>query len=123
MDRTPETTADITNVQLYSTDLRELGVTQFSNLDGLSFFSPISETRVKSVPEPNEIDNVVRGIVRQLNLEMDSDDVQEMLDSQTEELTTDELLKMLEQDIEELVFRARSFRRSNDGWEFTEGLS
>ncbi|GFX03012.1 hypothetical protein TNCV_3261581 [Trichonephila clavipes] len=46
-----------------------------------------------------------RGIIlsRQINLEVDSDDVQELLDSHNQELTMDELIEMheQEQDIEE----------------------
>ncbi|GFU92267.1 hypothetical protein TNCV_1338481 [Trichonephila clavipes] len=41
-------------------------------------------------------------LARQLNLEVDSDDVQELLDSHKKELTMDELIAMHEQDIDEL---------------------
>ncbi|GFW58670.1 hypothetical protein TNCV_378531 [Trichonephila clavipes] len=45
-------------------------------------------------------------VKEQINLEMDKDDVQELLDSHNQELTTDELIEMHEQehDIEELEF-------------------
>ncbi|GFT98131.1 hypothetical protein TNCV_789501 [Trichonephila clavipes] len=39
---------------------------------------------------------------KQINLEVDSDDVQEVLDSHNQELTMDELIEMHEQHIEEL---------------------
>ncbi|XP_023220465.1 tigger transposable element-derived protein 1-like [Centruroides sculpturatus] len=60
----------------------------------------------ESVPEPDEIGNVIEEVVdlaRQINLEVDSDDLQELLDSHNQELTIDELIEMREQeqDIEE----------------------
>lgn len=59
------------------------------------------------MPGPDEIGNVIKDVVelgRQINLEVDSDDVQELLDSHNQELTIDELIKMREQeeDIENL---------------------
>ncbi|GFV68531.1 hypothetical protein TNCV_3129871 [Trichonephila clavipes] len=47
----------------------------------------------------------VVGLARQINLEVDDDDVQELLDSHDQELKMDELIEMREQeqDIEELV--------------------
>ncbi|GFU10911.1 hypothetical protein TNCV_960741 [Trichonephila clavipes] len=66
---------------------------------------PITETQAKSVPEPGEIGNLIEEVVdlaRQINLEMDSNGVQELLDSHEKELTIDELIEMHEQDVEEL---------------------
>ncbi|GFV06008.1 hypothetical protein TNCV_3142991 [Trichonephila clavipes] len=61
--------------------------------------------KAKSVPEPDEIGNVIEGVdlVMQLNLEVDRGDIQELLDSHNQELTIDELLEMPqpEQNIEE----------------------
>ncbi|GFW26588.1 hypothetical protein TNCV_1165221 [Trichonephila clavipes] len=62
---------------------------------------------VKSVIEPNEIGNmieIVADFTKQINLEMDGDDVQELLDSHNQEFTIDELIEMPEQEqaIEEL---------------------
>ncbi|PRD28948.1 UNVERIFIED_CONTAM: Synaptobrevin-like protein YKT6 [Trichonephila clavipes] len=48
------------------------------------YFFYIIETQVKSKPEPDEIGNVIEYVVdlaRQINLEADSDEVQELLDS------------------------------------------
>ncbi|GFU57320.1 hypothetical protein TNCV_3635051 [Trichonephila clavipes] len=61
----------------------------------------------ESVAKLDEMDNVIEEVVdlvRQINLEVDSDDVQELLDSDNQELTIDELLELheLEQDIQEL---------------------
>ncbi|GFX68528.1 hypothetical protein TNCV_2432351 [Trichonephila clavipes] len=88
-----------------NTSTREFGVTQFSNLVNLSFFF-IAETQAESVPEPDEISNLTEEVVdiaRQINLEVDIDDVQELLDSHYQELTIDEPIEMQEQDIEKLV--------------------
>lgn len=63
------------------------------------FFS--TETQAEAVPGPDEISNVIKDVVelgRQINLEVDSDDVQELLDSHNEELTIDELITMREQE-------------------------
>ncbi|GFV39020.1 hypothetical protein TNCV_965861 [Trichonephila clavipes] len=72
--------------------------------------APITETQVESVPEPNEIDKVIEEVVdptRQINLEMDGDDVQQLMGFHNQELTIDALLEMhkQEQDIEELNTR------------------
>ncbi|GFV58383.1 hypothetical protein TNCV_2556271 [Trichonephila clavipes] len=88
-----------------------------------SSFISIIETQAESMPEPDEIDNEIEEVVnlaRQTNLEMDNDDIQELLASHNQELTIEELKEMheQEQDIEKLVFRLSSIRRSNDGWEF-----
>ncbi|GFV51755.1 hypothetical protein TNCV_1321111 [Trichonephila clavipes] len=61
----------------------------------------------ESLLEPDEIGNLIEEVVilaRQINLEVDSDDVQELLDFHIQELTIHELIKMHEQekDIEEL---------------------
>ncbi|CAH4031933.1 unnamed protein product [Pieris brassicae] len=51
----------------------------------------------------DEICNVIKDVVdlgRQINLEVDSDDVQELLDSHNEELTIDELITMREHEEE-----------------------
>ncbi|GFW13193.1 hypothetical protein TNCV_4120941 [Trichonephila clavipes] len=42
------------------------------------------------------------GYILNVPLKVDSDDVQELLDSHSQELTMDELIEMHEQDIEEL---------------------
>ncbi|GFV87055.1 hypothetical protein TNCV_5112731 [Trichonephila clavipes] len=60
---------------------------------------------VRSVPEPDEIGNLIEEIVdfaRQIHLEVDSGDVPELLDSLSQELTTNDLIAMHGQDIEEL---------------------
>ncbi|GFW82425.1 nose resistant to fluoxetine protein 6 [Trichonephila clavipes] len=57
------------------------------------------------VLEPDEIGNVIEEVVDHAgkrNLEVDSDDAQELLDSHNQELTIDELIEMHEQDIQEL---------------------
>ncbi|GFX30090.1 hypothetical protein TNCV_2618011 [Trichonephila clavipes] len=61
----------------------------------------------ESVPEPDENVNLIEEVIniyRQINLEMNSDDVQELLDSHSLELVMDELIETHEQkqDIEEL---------------------
>ncbi|XP_023242991.1 tigger transposable element-derived protein 1-like [Centruroides sculpturatus] len=61
----------------------------------------------ESVLETDEIGNVIEEVIdfaRQINLEVDSDDVRELLDSHNQELTIDEVIEMREQeqDIEEL---------------------
>ncbi|GFY33542.1 hypothetical protein TNCV_4538761 [Trichonephila clavipes] len=61
---------------------------------------------LESVPEPDEIGNLIEEVFdldRQINSELDSDDVQELLDSHNQEMTMDELIVMheQEQDIEE----------------------
>ncbi|GFU31707.1 hypothetical protein TNCV_1175921 [Trichonephila clavipes] len=58
----------------------------------------------------------VADLSRQINLEADRDDVQELLYFLNQELTINELVEMHEQ--EQGVFRPSSIRRSNDGWEF-----
>ncbi|GFY15522.1 hypothetical protein TNCV_1573331 [Trichonephila clavipes] len=57
---------------------------------------------------------------RQINFEVDNDDVQELLDSHNWKLTVDDLIEIheQEQDIEEHVFRPSLIRKPNDGWEF-----
>ncbi|GFW09517.1 hypothetical protein TNCV_3996241 [Trichonephila clavipes] len=55
------------------------------------FFS-ITETLAESVAEPDEIRNLIEEVVylaRKINLEADSDGVQELLDSLNQELTMD----------------------------------
>ncbi|GFT54414.1 hypothetical protein TNCV_2727481 [Trichonephila clavipes] len=57
------------------------------------------------LPETDEsrcVNEEVVDFARKIYLEVDSDDVQELLDSHHPELTIDELMKMLEKDIEEL---------------------
>ncbi|GFU96017.1 metalloendopeptidase, partial [Trichonephila clavipes] len=51
-------------------------------------------------PEPDEIGNGIKRscrLARQINLEVDSDDVQELPDSHNQELTMDELIDIHEQ--------------------------
>ncbi|GFX71665.1 hypothetical protein TNCV_2696531 [Trichonephila clavipes] len=57
------------------------------------------------MPKPDEIGNLIEevfNLARKINLEVDSDDVQELLDSHNQELTMDELIEMHEQDFEKL---------------------
>ncbi|GFV34577.1 hypothetical protein TNCV_1448831 [Trichonephila clavipes] len=66
----------------------------------LFFF--ITETEEELVP--CEIGNLIEEVAdlsKQINLEVDSDEVQELMDSHNQELTIDELIKMHEQEIEE----------------------
>ncbi|GFW70838.1 integrase catalytic domain-containing protein [Trichonephila clavipes] len=78
-------------------------------LEKTIFFLPfsITESLAELVPETDEIGNVIeevvtRDLARQINLEVDSDNVQELLDSRNQELTIDELPEKHEQDREEL---------------------
>ncbi|GFW41918.1 hypothetical protein TNCV_6271 [Trichonephila clavipes] len=71
----------------------------------LQYFA-LRESRTESVPEPDKMGNLIEDVVdlaKQINLEMDCDDIQELLDSHNQ-VTIDELLEMheQEQDIEEL---------------------
>ncbi|GFV96880.1 hypothetical protein TNCV_4350931 [Trichonephila clavipes] len=63
-------------------------------------------------------------LARQINLEVDSDDVQELLDSHNPGLTIDEFIEMGEQDIEELgsLDPVRTKDRMTV-WNLTEGPS
>ncbi|GFV14695.1 hypothetical protein TNCV_2586681 [Trichonephila clavipes] len=56
----------------------------------------------------------------QANIEVDSDEVQEFLDSHNQELTIDELMEIheIKQDTEELEFLPSSIRRSHEVREF-----
>ncbi|GFW37395.1 hypothetical protein TNCV_860021 [Trichonephila clavipes] len=59
----------------------------------------------ETVPEPDEIGNLIKEVVKlakQINLEMVSDDVQELMDSHNQDSTIDEIIEMHGQDIEEL---------------------
>ncbi|GFW58837.1 hypothetical protein TNCV_4046761 [Trichonephila clavipes] len=78
------------------------------------FFFPIAETQEESVPEPNEIGNVIEEVVdlaRQMNLEVDCDDIKKLLRSHNWELTMDELKKCM--NIEE--FESLDPLQSEDG--------
>ncbi|GFW74027.1 hypothetical protein TNCV_545511 [Trichonephila clavipes] len=55
-----------------------------------------------SSPGANKDPREVVELARQINFEVDSDDVRELLDSYNQELAIDELIEMHEQDIEEL---------------------
>ncbi|GFW57715.1 hypothetical protein TNCV_2926341 [Trichonephila clavipes] len=73
------------------------------------FFYSITETQAESVPVSEEIGCLIEEVVdfaKQINLDVDSDDVQELLDSRNQVLVMDELIEMheQEQDIEELEF-------------------
>ncbi|GFT56069.1 hypothetical protein TNCV_76141 [Trichonephila clavipes] len=75
------------------------------------------------MPEPDEISNMIKEVVDlagHINLGVDNDNIQELLDSLNQDLTIDELLEMHEQEqnIEELLFRPSSIRKSSDGFEF-----
>ncbi|GFS48392.1 uncharacterized protein TNCV_2297351 [Trichonephila clavipes] len=55
----------------------------------------------KSKPGPDEIDNLIEEVIDlawQINLEVDSDDVQELLDLHNQEFTIDKLTEMHEQE-------------------------
>ncbi|GFT79396.1 tigger transposable element-derived protein 1 [Trichonephila clavipes] len=72
-----------------------------SQVISLNAFFSVTESQAQSVPEPNEIGNVIQEVVdfeRQINLEVKSDDVQELLDLRNQ-MTIDELLEVHEQDI------------------------
>ncbi|GFX85281.1 hypothetical protein TNCV_2675561 [Trichonephila clavipes] len=67
-----------------------------------------------AIPKPGVIEEVV-DLARQISLEVDSDEVQELLDSHNQKLTIDELIEMQEQYLEELEsLRPSTIRRSND---------
>ncbi|GFV29352.1 dachshund homolog 1 [Trichonephila clavipes] len=95
------------------------GVSRFSNLvdSSIVFFSCMLRIRSFEIftsrrfvycfllitkmrnqfPEPDEIGNLIEEVVnlaRKINLEVDSDDVQELLGSNNQELTIDELIEM-----------------------------
>ncbi|GFU36707.1 hypothetical protein TNCV_3311971 [Trichonephila clavipes] len=48
------------------------------------------------------LEDVCTCAIREINFKVDSDDVQEVVDSYSQELTIDELIEMYEQDVEEL---------------------
>ncbi|GFU91965.1 hypothetical protein TNCV_3765901 [Trichonephila clavipes] len=82
---------------------------------------PFHLFQAEPAPEPYEISNVIEKVVdiaRKINLEVDSDDFQKLLDSQSQNLAIDELIEIheQEQDIEEFVFKPSSIKRSNNGW-------
>ncbi|GFT87025.1 hypothetical protein TNCV_1258091 [Trichonephila clavipes] len=61
--------------------------------------------RLKSVSENDEFCYVIEEVtdlVRQINSEEDSDEVQELLDSQNQELTMNELIERPQRDVQEL---------------------
>lgn len=65
-----------------------------------------SETQGETISDPEQIDSIIEEVVdiaKQLNLEVDNDDVQELLDSHNQELTIDEVIEMrkYEQDIDQ----------------------
>ncbi|GFW98716.1 tigger transposable element-derived protein 1 [Trichonephila clavipes] len=80
----------------------------------------------KSVPEPDEVGNLIEEVVnfeRQINLEVDSDDIQELQNSHNQELTTDDFIAIHEQDIEK--FESLDSIQSEDQMtvgNLTEGL-
>ncbi|GFW94328.1 hypothetical protein TNCV_1432631 [Trichonephila clavipes] len=85
-----------------------------------------TETRAESVPEPDETGKVIEEVVnlsRQINLEADSDDAQELLDFHNQELTMNELLERHEQEqnIDELESLIQSEDRMTVG-NLTEDL-
>ncbi|GFW37924.1 hypothetical protein TNCV_4631251 [Trichonephila clavipes] len=59
----------------------------------------------------------------QINLEVDSDDAQELLDSHNQELTIDELIEIHEQEQDVESLGPSSFRRLNDGWELDRKIA
>ncbi|GFW39057.1 uncharacterized protein TNCV_1830491 [Trichonephila clavipes] len=61
----------------------------------------ITESQAESVPEPDEIGNVIEEVVdlaKKINLAVDGDDVQGLLHSHNQELTMDELIERHEQE-------------------------
>ncbi|GFW92494.1 hypothetical protein TNCV_518111 [Trichonephila clavipes] len=73
---------------------------------GLSSHGGRKKIQVESVTEPDEIGNVIEEIInlaRQINLEADSNDVKELLNSHNHELSIEDLIETYEQeqDIEE----------------------
>ncbi|GFX16069.1 uncharacterized protein TNCV_4703271 [Trichonephila clavipes] len=103
LSRASKMTIGIINAHLRRYSNLALRDFQISSINLFLFL--ITETQAVLVPEPDEIGNVIQEIVdlaRQINLEVNSDDVQELLDSHNQELTMDELIEMHEQDIEEL---------------------
>ncbi|GFT93041.1 hypothetical protein TNCV_2715531 [Trichonephila clavipes] len=71
----------------------------------IHLFIFISETQAQSLPQPDDIGYVIEGILhfaRQINLEMDSDDAEELLDSQNQELTIDEFIEINDEELESL---------------------
>ncbi|GFX33540.1 tigger transposable element-derived protein 1 [Trichonephila clavipes] len=75
---------------------------RFSNLTDTSYSPPPPHHSNSGVTllELDEISILIEEVVdlaRQINSEMDSDDVQELLDSHDQELTMDELIEMYEQ--------------------------
>ncbi|PRD26899.1 UNVERIFIED_CONTAM: hypothetical protein NCL1_36840 [Trichonephila clavipes] len=71
----------------------------FTRVFSSLFFIP--ETQAKSKPGPDEIDNLIEEVIDlawQINLEVDSDDVQELLDLHNQEFTIDKLTEMHEQE-------------------------
>ncbi|GFS62578.1 hypothetical protein TNCV_1263311 [Trichonephila clavipes] len=65
------------------------------------------DVKTTYMPEPDTIGNEIKEVVdlaNQINLEVNSDDVQELLDFHNQELTSDDLIEMHEQKevIEEL---------------------
>ncbi|GFX02590.1 hypothetical protein TNCV_728441 [Trichonephila clavipes] len=73
------------------------------------------------MPEPDETGNAIEvvNLGRQIKLEVDRDDIQELLDTHNQELTMDEPIEMKEKDIEEHEsLRPNSIGRLNDGREF-----
>ncbi|GFU13986.1 uncharacterized protein TNCV_1818261 [Trichonephila clavipes] len=68
-----------------------------------SLIGDFSANNVQSLPQPDDIGYVIEGIVyfaRQINLEMDSDDAEELLDSQNQELTIDEFIEINDEELE-----------------------
>ncbi|GFV64647.1 hypothetical protein TNCV_2728571 [Trichonephila clavipes] len=66
----------------------------------------------------DEIGNVIEEVVdhaRQINLEVDSDDVQELMDSSNQKLIMDELIKMHDQDVKECLDPVQSEDRMTIG--------
>ncbi|GFV87564.1 tigger transposable element-derived protein 1 [Trichonephila clavipes] len=78
-------------------------------VDRAIYVFSITETLAESEPKLDGIEYLIEGsidLARQIHLEVDSDDVQELLDSFNQELTMDELIEVheKEQDIEEHEF-------------------
>ncbi|GFT88481.1 hypothetical protein TNCV_262691 [Trichonephila clavipes] len=90
-------------------------------ISSICLFPPHHSSLAESLPETDEIGNLIEEVIdvaRQINLEVDRDDIKELLDSHNQELTI-ELIEMYEQeqDVEELC-RSSEIRRSNDVLQF-----
>ncbi|GFW25668.1 hypothetical protein TNCV_1309291 [Trichonephila clavipes] len=67
----------------------------------INHLTAVKSVAILEMSESDETGNAIEEVVnllRQINLEVDSDDVQELLDCPNQELTIDELIEMHEQE-------------------------